>query len=66
MSDDPLDGDELAMGGSPWWQVRPRELAARHSFSADELLDSIWPDDLAVWQLSIVFEAVEECHEEER
>lgn len=48
---------------TPWWQVRPEELAARYDFDPDRLMDDIYPEDLPDWQLVLAFDALDICQE---
>lgn len=52
---------------SPWWQVRPEELAARYQYDADKLLEAIgFPNQLADWQLDLVLQAQAVCEDRQR
>ncbi len=50
---------------SPWWMVRPGELAARYEFDEDMLMDDIDPEGIPDWQLALAFEAIRVCQETE-
>ena len=50
---------------SPWWMVRPDELAARYEFDEDLLMDDIDPEGIPDWQLALAFEAIRACQEAE-